>query len=406
MDFMAFVALALIAAVGVYVTTPEERRRFVRNAREVVRKLLAAVAMSRPHPDDPFYADLRARMRWPLVTYLILAVNLGVFAAMLFGTGALAAHDTLLSWGANFGPRTTNGERWRLLTSIFVHASILQLLINAAALAELGRVVERVVGHLTFAIVYLTAGVLGSVVLLAASPTTVFTGSTTAVFGMLGLLLAVSVRSLLHRLPVRIPLRALTSLAPAVAIFALYYLATDSTYTLAKLGLCTGLVAGIVLTRQVSDDRIRVRRYAALTAATVVIVFMTAMAVRVVSDIRPDVAAVMAVEDRTAHAYDTAVQRFQQGRATAQELVQIIEGSIVPELHGASERVNALGNVPSRDEPLLAYTHQYLRLREESWRLRAEALRKVNIGKLREADKTEQASLRVFDKVKSEFVAQ
>ena len=403
---MAFVALALLAAVGFYVMTPEERRRFVRNAREVGRYVLAVVAMSRPRPGDLFYAELRARTRWPLATYFVLAANVGVFVAMLFGSGTVANHDTLLSWGASFGPRTTNGERWRLCTSLFVHASILQLLINTAALAELGRVVERIVGHLTFALVYLAAGVLGSVALIAGSPTAVFTGSTTAVFGILGLLLAVSIRSLLHRLPVRIPLRALMPLAPAVVIFALYYLATESAYTLAKLGLCTGLVAGIVLTRQVSDDRIRVRRYAALTAATAVIVFMAAMAVRVVSDIRPDVAAVMAVEDRTARAYDAAVQRFQKGRATVKELVQIIEQSIVPELRGASERVSALGNVPSRDEPLLAYTHQYLRLREESWRLRAEALRKVSMGRLREADKAEQTSLRVFDKVKSEFVAQ
>ena len=403
---MAFVALALVASFAFYVLTPEERRRFARNAREVARSVLAAAAMSRPHPDDPFYSELRTRSRWPLATYLVLAANVGVFVAMLFGTGAVADHDTLLSWGANFGPRTTNGERWRLFTSMFVHASILQLLINSAALAELGRVVERIVGHLTFAIVYLAAGVLGSVVLVAGSPTTVFTGSTTAVFGIVGLLIAVSIRSLLHRLPVRIPLRALRPLAPALVIFALYYLATESTYTLAKIGLCSGLVAGIVLTRQVSDDRIRVRRYAAVTAATAVIVFMAAMAVRAVSDIRPDVAAVMAVEDRTARAYDAAVQRFQKGRATARDLVQIIEQSIVPELHGATERVSALGNVPARDEALLAYTHQYLRLREESWRLRAEALRKVSMGKLREADKTEQASLRVLDKVKSEFVTQ
>src|SRR5512139_1869327 len=157
---MASVALALLVSVGFYVMTPEERRKLVRNARGLVRQILAAVAMSRPHPDDPFYAALRARMRWPLLTYVVLVVNVGLFVAILFGTGALSDHNTLLSWGANFGPRTTNGERWRLFTSIFVHASILQLLINAAALAELGRVVERVVGHTTFAIVYLTAGVL------------------------------------------------------------------------------------------------------------------------------------------------------------------------------------------------------------------------------------------------------
>ena len=403
---MTFVALAVVVALVIYVMTPEERRRVVRVVRGTVRGVLAAVAMSRPDPQDPFYVELRSRVRWPLVTFVLLAANLGVAAAMLYGHGTLADHDTLLAWGANFGPRTTNGERWRLFTSLFLHASVLQLLINAAALVELGRVVERVAGRLTFAIVYLAAGMLGSVVLIAGSPTAVFTGSTAAVFGIVGLLVAISIRSLLRRLPVRVPLRAVLSLAPAVLVFVAYYLGTESTYTLAKLGLCTGLVAGIVLTRQVSDDGVRVRRYAALTAATAVIVFMAAMAVRVVSDIRPDVAAVMAVEERTTRAYETAVQRFRKGQGSARELVQVIEQSIVPEFQGATRRVSSLGHVPSRDEPLLAYTHEYLQLREESWRLRAEALRKVNMGTLRQADEREQASLRVFDKVKAEFVAQ
>jgi rhomboid protease GluP len=403
---MTFVAVAVVVSFVVYLMTAEERRRAVRIARGSVRGVLAAVRMSRPDPKDPFYDELRARMRWPLVTYVVVAVNLGLFAAMLYGAGTAADHDTLLAWGANFGPRTTNGERWRLFTSLFLHAGLLPLLINTVALAELGRVAERVAGHLTFAIVYLAAGVLGSVVLIAGSPTEVFAGSTAAVFGTAGLLLAISIRSLLRRLPIQVPLRAVLSVAPAVLVFVTYHVATESIYALAKLGLCTGLVAGIVLTRQVSDDGIRVRRYAALTAAAALIVFMAAMAVRVVSDIRPDVAAVMAVEERTTRAYDSAVQRFRKGQGTARELVQVIEQSIVPELQGATKRVSALGNVPSRDEPLLEYTHQYLQLREESWRLRAEALRKVNMGTLRQADEREQASLRVFDKVKSEFVAQ
>ena len=44
----------------------------------------------------------------------------------------------------------------------------------------------------------------------------------------------------------------------------------------------------------------------------------------------------------------------------------------------AQERLNALDNVPHEHQPLVTDAEDYLHLREESWRLRAEGLRKNN----------------------------
>jgi hypothetical protein len=41
--------------------------------------------------------------------------------------------------------------------------------------------------------------------------------------------------------------------------------------------------------------------------------------------------------------------------------------------------------------------NSYLKLRDESWRLRAEALNRANMRLLRDADQTERASLMAFE---------
>ena len=93
-------------------------------------------------------------------------------------------------WGASFGPRTTNGEWWRLVASMFVHTGTFQLLVNGAALVQLGLILERLVGHVTFAAVYFAAGLLASIVSLSDYPMGVSSGASGAIFGLYGLLLA------------------------------------------------------------------------------------------------------------------------------------------------------------------------------------------------------------------------
>ena len=51
------------------------------------------------------------------MTPAIAALNALVFVGMIFGRGALADPQTIVAWGGSFGPRTTNGEWWRLITS-------------------------------------------------------------------------------------------------------------------------------------------------------------------------------------------------------------------------------------------------------------------------------------------------
>ncbi len=71
---------------------------------------------------------------------------------------------------------------------MFVHTGLFQLLVNCAALVQLGLILERLVGHITFAAVYLAAGVLASLVSLSDYPMAISAGASGAIFGLYGLL--------------------------------------------------------------------------------------------------------------------------------------------------------------------------------------------------------------------------
>ena len=46
-----------------------------------------------------------------------LRVNVLFFVWMALAPGPVALPETLVAWGGSFGPRTTNGEWWRLVTA-------------------------------------------------------------------------------------------------------------------------------------------------------------------------------------------------------------------------------------------------------------------------------------------------
>jgi hypothetical protein len=117
-----------------------------------------------------------------------------------------------------------------------------------------------------------------------------------------------------------------------------------------------------------------------------------ALPLRGVADVRPEIARVVAVEDRTASAYQAAVDRFKSGRNTAEALAQLIDRTIMPELQAEGVRLKALDKVPPEHQPLVADAKEYVRLRSESWRLRSEGLRKTSVPARREAGKKDRPS--------------
>ena len=126
------------------------------------------------------------------ITPIIIAINLVVFVAMLAtGVSFFAPQsDQLLKWGADYGPRTLDGDWWRLLSSVFVHIGVLHLLLNMWCLWSLGRLAERMYGNWTFLALYLLSGLGGSLASVLWNPSIVSAGASGAVFGVAGSLVA------------------------------------------------------------------------------------------------------------------------------------------------------------------------------------------------------------------------
>jgi rhomboid protease GluP len=397
-----FFAALIVLGVAAYVMSGEERKHLIQAGLIAIRGATKEATRRRPEL-EPFRDALRARTSWVIVTPALVALNATMFVLMVFGSGSLSDPATLVGWGGNYGPQTTNGEWWRLVTATFVHAGIFHLLVNIAGLVQCGLMIERLVGHFAFAAIYIAAGTFASLVLVSAHPLVVMVGASEAIFGVYGLLFALLVPTLLHRSAIRIPLMALKRATPGALLFLLYNydVVTGGPEGQAKLTAFTvGFFSGIALSVWGSDGKPAVRRLASVVAATAVLAVVCAVPLRGVFDARPELARVVAFEDRTATAYQKEVDRFKSGRVPAEKLTQLIEKTIVPELRAAQTRVKALGKAPAEQQPLIASAEEYLRLRDQSWRLRAEGLRKANLVVLREAERTERTSLEALQRVK------
>ena len=432
---MILLVILVLGGYALYTMTPDERTRLRERLVATAHRAKDEAARRQAEP-EPFRDALRQRTPWPIVMPAFVALNVIVFL-MMGGGGSL---ENLIEWGASFGPRTTNGEWWRLVASMFVHSGFLQLVVNCAALVQLGLILERLVGHITFGAVYLAAGVLASLVTLSDFPMAITAGASGAIFGLYGLLAASSAWTVIQRGPrqavepqpatigtfgfnqvpveepepaesndaspeggpsVAMTLTAAKRLAPVAAVFVLYNLASGSLGIAAELaGFSAGFICGVVLTNGVSVRTPPVPRVAITMAVTVVVAVASAVPLRGLADVRPEISRVIEVEGSTTTAYQTAVKQFKLGTLSAEALAQTIERKITPELQAAQARLKTLGRVPPEHQPLLASAEEYLRLRDESWRLRAAALHKSSMSALRKAEGAERASLEAFEKIK------
>jgi len=395
--FLIFLVTLLV--LGYRATTPEQRAELGRAALANLRHAIEVATRKRPDC-EPFWNALRARTPRAFATRAIVALNAAIFGMMLLGPGALTDPDTLVRWGGVFGPRTTNGEWWRLLTAVFVHASFIRLIVNIIGLYQVGQILERLVGQFAFVSAYLAAGVLSNLVTLTAAPVAVSAGASGAVLGMYGLLVASFAAGMLRQSGIAIPIRVVTRLIPAAIVFFLYTISSDDAQIMSELAAFgVGFACGLGLAIGVRNRKPPMYRVAATVAATLAIAVASAVPLRGVADVRPELERVVALEDRTARAYQTAVEQFRKDRMTAAALAQQIDTAILPELRAERARLEATDGVPREHKPLVAAAQEYFRLRDESWRLRAEGLRRTSMLRLREAEQAERASLEALHKV-------
>lgn len=126
------------------------------------------------------------------VTVVLVGLNVLAFAAGL----VLGADSLRADYGNVAGPAVlragelggvATGEEYRLLTAAFLHAGLIHLALNMAALVVLGPPLEELLGRARFLALYLLSALGGSVTAyVLAAPNTLSVGASGAIFGLFG----------------------------------------------------------------------------------------------------------------------------------------------------------------------------------------------------------------------------
>ncbi len=139
-----------------------------------------------------------------LVTMTLIGINLAVYGLELAigssinGTGnwiydhGVLVRNAFYSDGSPAG--VAHGEWWRLGSAAFLHYGPFHLAVNMYSLYFAGSILEQVIGHWRFALLYFVSGIAGSAGAIYLSPNAATAGASGAIFGVLGGLLVLERR--------------------------------------------------------------------------------------------------------------------------------------------------------------------------------------------------------------------
>ena len=115
----------------------------------------------------------------PIVTYVLIGINLLMFVLQMTSTGLERAF-------ALWPPSVADGDLYRLLTSAFLHFGTAHIAFNMLALYFVGPPLEMALGRLRFSALYLLSAMGGSVLVYLLTLNALTAGASGAVFGLFG----------------------------------------------------------------------------------------------------------------------------------------------------------------------------------------------------------------------------
>ena len=132
--------------------------------------------------EDKALAKVFRNNEKPIVTMMLIFINVIVYLL------SLVDYNGILNNFANYYLYVQNGEYYRLITSMFVHANILHLVSNMYALYIIGPIIEKYYGKGKFLLIYLGSGIIGSLFSVVLT-NYASVGASGAIFGLFGALL-------------------------------------------------------------------------------------------------------------------------------------------------------------------------------------------------------------------------
>ena len=285
--------------------------------------------------------------------------------------------DALVAWGADYGPLTTHGQWWRLVTATFVHIGLTHLLVNMFALFVIGRFTERLFGNTGFLVLYLLGGIAASLTSLSIHPTIVSAGASGAIFALYG--------GLIGFLLVR---RSAMSYATAtsLALNAAGFVAFNLFYGLTKAHIdmaahVGGLLAGVPIGAAMAFDPATTTRAERLWRSALVCIFGAAILmpvarrIPVLDDWPREFASWMSLTRDTATRLNQLREKKDGDQAPApEEIADRIDRQLVPPLDAERARLEKLRLLPEQ-QAVARKAIAYLTLQAEALRMAAEAER-------------------------------
>jgi len=332
------------------------------------------------HREHTFQASLIAATPHIVFTPALIVINLAVFFEMVaHHVSAFAPTiDALKAWGANFGPLTTHGQWWRLVTSTFVHIGLTHLLVNMLALFVIGRFTERLFGNAGFLVLYLLGGIAASLTTLSIHPATIVSaGASGAIFALYG--------GLIGFLLVR---RSAMSYATATSLMmnALLFVAFNLFYGLTKAHIDNaahlgGLLAGVPIGAAMAFDPASTTGATRLWRSALVCVFGAAILVPVarripvLDDWPRELASWTTVARDVATRLSQLLEKKNGDQAlTPEQIADQIDRQLVPALDAERARLEELRLLPEQ-QAVARRAIAYLTLRADALQMAATAER-------------------------------
>jgi membrane associated rhomboid family serine protease len=188
----------------------------------------------------------RIYRNWPVALRTIITINVVVFLIQVLGGQSLENNYIVPYLGFMTNWKVALFQPWRIVTYMFLHATIWHILFNMLWLWWMGRAVEETLGPRLFIVIYFGSGIGGAILDVLLSPiigTSLVIGASGAVFGIM-----VAFAVLFPRMPIHLillpPIEARYVVAGLIAIEVLFLGSADHVARVVHLGgaLCGYLI--------------------------------------------------------------------------------------------------------------------------------------------------------------------
>lgn len=193
-------------------------------------------------------------MSFRYAALVLIVINIAVFAVQISAPGFT---ESFLLESADVAARP-----WILVTSMFLHGSLLHILGNMFALAVFGIVLENIIGTRRFLAAYFAGGIAASLVAVPFYASAL--GASGAIFAALGSLAAIRPRMIVWTYGVPLPMAAAAGFWLLIDLAGAF--SPSSIANIAHIGgMLFGIAVSAVFLRQFREWKSQHKRRRALT---------------------------------------------------------------------------------------------------------------------------------------------